>query len=139
MATAAIGASVVLATSGHAQLPACPPGTTNPLYCSTTGVQKPIIRGTSPSANVCQSRSRPLRLSETITAAGGIRRVTVTLDGRTIKSQKSGQLGLTIGTRNLKVGIHTIKIKTVDKSGQQTTRTLHFRICALKRVPTFTG
>jgi hypothetical protein len=136
---AAIGASVVLATSGHAQLPACPPGSTNPLYCSTTGVQMPLVRGTSLNSNVCQNRSRPLHLSETITAAAGIRRVSVTLDGRTIKSQKSAQLRLSIETRKLKIGVHTIKIKVVDNAGRQTTRTLHFRICAPRRVPSFTG
>lgn len=139
---AALAAIVVLAPSGQAQLPACPPGSTNSLYCQTTGVQTPqgvLVRGTSLNANVCRARSRPLHLSETITAGAGIRKVTVTLDGRTIKSQKSGNLALTIGTRNLKTGVHTIKIKVVDKSGRTTTRTLHFRICAARRVPTFTG
>jgi hypothetical protein len=132
----------VVAASGQAQLPACPPGSTNSVYCQTTGVQKPqgvLVRGTQLSANVCRGRSRPLHLSETITAASGIRRVSVTLDGRTIKTQKSGHLGLTIGTRHLKTGIHTIKITIVDGAGQKSTRTLHFRICAARRVPTFTG
>jgi hypothetical protein len=138
VATGALVATVVLAGSGQAQLPTCPPGSTNLLYCST-GVQTPIVRGTSLSANACTDRSRPLHLSETITAAAGIRRVSVTLDGRTIKTQTSGQLRLTIGTRKLKVGVHTIKIKIVDGAGRTTTRTLHFRICALRRVPTFTG
>jgi methionine-rich copper-binding protein CopC len=139
---AAVAATAMLAASGHAQLPKCPPGATNPLYCQTTGVQTPqgvLVRGTKLSANVCRARSRPLHLSETITAASGIRRVSVTLDGRTIKSQKSGHLQLTIGTRNLKTGVHTIKITIVDGTGHKTTRTLHFRICAARRVPTFTG
>jgi hypothetical protein len=142
VATGALAATVALAASGHAQLPSCPPGSTNTLYCQTIGVQSPqgvLVRGTSLSANVCRARSRPLHLSETITAASGIRRVSVTLDGRTIKSQKSGHLRLTIGTRNLKTGVHTIKITIVDKAGRKTTRTLHFRICAARRVPTFTG
>jgi hypothetical protein len=142
VAAAALAATAALASTGQAQLPTCPPGTTNSLYCQTTGVQKPqavLVRGTQLSANVCRGRSRPLRLSETITAASGIRRVTVTLDGRTIKTQKSGRLGLTIGTGKLKTGIHTIKITIVDGSGRKTTRTLHFRICAAAHVPTFTG
>jgi hypothetical protein len=142
VAASALAATAALASTGQAQLPTCPPGTTNSLYCQTTGVQTPqgvLVRGTQLSANVCRSRSRPLHLAETITTASGIRRVSVTLDGRTIKTQTSGRLGLTIGTRNLKNGIHTIKITIVDKAGRKTTRTLHFRICAARRVPTFTG
>lgn len=142
VAAAALVATVVMASNSGAQLPTCAPGTTNTLYCQTVGVQTPqgvLVHGTQLSANVCSGRTRPLHLSETITAASGIRRVTVTLDGRRIKTQKSGHLSLTIGTRKLKTGIHTIKIRIVDGTGRKTTRTLHFRLCAARRVPTFTG
>jgi hypothetical protein len=138
---AAIGA-VVMAPAGHAQLPTCPPGTANALYCQTTGVQQPAattVRGTALSANVCRARVTPLHLTETITAASGIRRVTVSLDGRRIKSQTSGHLVLTINTRGLNFGLHTIKITIVDKAGRTTTHRLRFRLCSALRVPTFTG
>ena len=142
VAAAALAAMVALTTDGQAQLPSCAPGTTNSLYCQTAGVQTPqgvLVRGTQLSANVCRNRAQPLHLVETITTASGIRRVRVTLDGRTIKTQTSGHLKLTIGTRNLKTGIHTIKITIVEKTGRKTTRTLHFRLCAALHVPTFTG
>lgn len=154
VAAATLVATAALTASGQAQLPACAPGKVNPLYCQTTGMQQPQgqgqgqgqnqgkgvqVRGSHLTANVCRSRLRPLHLSETITAASGIRRVSVTLDGRTIKTQSSGHLQLTIGMRNLKIGVHTIKITVVDKAGRKSTRTLHFRICAARRVPTFTG
>jgi hypothetical protein len=139
---AAVAAAFAFAPAGNAQLPSCPPGTTNLLYCTTTGLQAPLsttVRGTVLSANVCRAHARPLRVDETITSASGIRRVVVTLDGRRIKSQTSGRLRLTINTRRLKNTVHTLVIKVTDGAGRTTSRKFHFRLCAASRIPKFTG
>lgn len=138
-----IGAATGLAVvpAGHAQLPSCPPGATNLLYCQTTGNQTAaaLVKGIAPSANVCTTRNSRVRLNLTIAAAGGVARVTVLLDGRVVHRQTAPHLKLALGTRGLGNGVHTITLRIVARDGTRTTRRYHFRICRLPRIPTFTG
>ena len=123
-----------LVTPGHAQLPPCPPGTVNPLYCE---VPAPTVHVQALRAT-CH-RNSPVHVNATITAQGGLTRVRITLDGKTIKTQKSGKVRITIKTKGLKVGVHKVKIVATDKSGKHTTRTLTFRVCKPRPLAQFTG
>jgi hypothetical protein len=127
--------SASLVSIGHAALPPCAPGTTNPLYCEVPA-PKVVVASLSPS---CRSGSKAVHIRANISAQGGLARVRITLDGRTIKRQKSGKVRLTISVRKLDPGVHTVKIIATDRAGKRTTRTLHFRVCKLKISPAFTG
>lgn len=144
LAATAILAGAALAlipSAGRGQVP-CAPGSSNSLYCQTIGRQSPatpLIRGAGVSADVCTARSARIRLALDVSAAGGVRSVTVRLDGHTIRRQRSGKLRLTIAASKLRLGVHTIKIIAVSRSGARSTRVMHFRICNPTRVPSFTG
>jgi hypothetical protein len=123
-----------LVSVGHAALPPCPPGTTNPLYCEVPA-PKVVVDSLNPS---CRS-SKAVKIRANVSAQGGLSRVRITLDGRTIKTQKSGKVRLTISVKKLNPGVHTVKVIATDRAGKRTTRTLHFRVCKLKISPAFTG
>jgi hypothetical protein len=132
-------AGAVLAPVGHAQLPTCPPGTTNTQYCQ---VGPPLISAKALAA-ACRSTGASVHLpAATITSVGGLKTVTVTLDGKRIKrvktSSKSFKLkSITIGTKGLKAGLHTVVVTAVDSGGRTARRVFHFAICKPK--PKFTG
>jgi hypothetical protein len=132
----------VLAAPGHAALPPCPPGTTvSNQYCQ---VPAPVVQVAGIGAT-CH-RNAPVHLNAKVSAQGGIARIRVTLDGKTIKTLKgarasatSQRVRLTIPVKGLKKGIHRIKIVVTDKSGKHTTKTLTFRVCAPRPKAEFTG
>lgn len=74
----------------------------------------------------------------------GIRKVTVKLGSKILKTKTfSGQgpthytiTGLKVSTKGLK-GSHTITISVKDINGKTASRTLRFKVCAIK--PVFTG
>jgi hypothetical protein len=128
------GSAAALAPSGRAALPPCPPGTTNPLYCQLVAPAV-VVQGLGASCH----RSKPVAVRATVTASSGLKSVRVTVDGHTVKTQKSGKVRLSVATKGLKAGVHTIKIVATDKLGKKTTRTLHFYVCRPKPLPAFTG
>lgn len=131
--------AVALAPAGQAQLPTCPPGTTNTQYCQ---VGPPVI---SAKALAAACRSAGLRVhvpATTITSVAGLKTVTVTLDGKRVKRVTTGSknftlMGITIKTRGLKAGLHTVVLTAVDSGGRTSRRVFHFSICKPK--PKFTG
>lgn len=132
MLAASAMAAAALAPASQAQLSICPPGTTNTQYCTIAAA--PTIAGTGSSG--CAPAT--LHVNETVTAQAGIGKITIKLDGKTIKTQTSPNIKLTIKPKGLKVGVHTITISVRDKNGKTVTRTIHFRACAPKK-PKFTG
>lgn len=84
-------------------------------------------------------RNSPVHVNATIAAQGGLVRVRITLDGKTIKTQKSGRVRLTVNTKGLKVGVHKVKIVATDRAGKQTTKTVTFRVCKPRPKAEFTG
>lgn len=137
-ATAALVAAIA-APVGHAQLPTCAPGTTNTQYCQ---IGPPVISAKALAA-ACHAAGAQVHVpSATITSVAGLRTVTVTLDGKRIKrvktsSKKFTLKGITVSTRGLKAGLHTIVVTAVDGGGRTSRRVLHFAICKPK--PKFTG
>jgi hypothetical protein len=83
----------------------------------------------------------------TITSAGGLKTVTVKLDGHTIKTVKISAKtaavnsytlkNVSISTKGLKSGLHTVTVTAVDAAGRTARRVFHFTICKPK--PKFTG
>jgi hypothetical protein len=138
LASGALSA-VALAPTGQAQLPTCPPGTTNTQYCQ---VGPPVISAHALAA-ACRSAGAVVHLpATTVTSVAGLKNVTVTLDGKRIKrvSTKSKNFtlkGVTIKTRGLKAGLHTVVLTAVDSGGRTSRRVFHFSICKPK--PKFTG
>ena len=141
---ACASAFAVFAPAGQAQLPTCPPGTTNVQYCA---VGPPVLSANALSA-VCRASSARVHLpATTITSVAGLKSVTVKLDGRTIKTVKiSARVSaaksftlknVTIKTAGLKPGLHTVIVTAVDTAGRTARRTFHFTICKPK--PKFTG
>jgi hypothetical protein len=143
LASAAL-ALAVIAPAGQAALPTCPPGTTNANYCQTSTVLNgPVLKAQALSA-ACRASAARMRVPATaITAAAGLKRVTVTLDGHVLKTVKmSAKKSYTLksvsfSTRGLKVGLHTITVTAVDSAGKTARRVFHFTICKPK--PKFTG
>lgn len=130
----------IAAPAGQAQLPICAPGTTNTQYCQ---IGPPIIVAPAVSAG-CRSAGARFHVPTTaISSVAGISRIVVRLDGRKIKtvrlsSAKSFTLkSITISTRGLRAGLHTVTITATDSGGRVSKRTLHFAICKPK--PKFTG
>ena len=123
-----------LVTPGHAQLPPCPPGTTNPQYCEVPAPTVAVV-----GLRATCHRNSPVHINATISAQNGLTRVRISLDGHTLKTQKSGRVRITVATKGLKVGVHKVKIVATDKSGKHTTKTLTFRVCKPRPKAQFTG
>lgn len=88
------------------------------------------------------SASRRLRVPVRIAERGGIRSVTVTLDGRRIARTRKTRFTLTINARRLRPGRHRLRIVAVDASGNRTTVNRTIARCAQRvapRAPSFTG
>lgn len=136
---AAALAVAVLAPAGQAQLPVCAPGTTNTQYCQ---IGPPVINAQALSSACRASKARVHVPTATITSVAGLKKITVTLDGRTIKTVKTAATTFTlknvyISSKGLKSGLHTVVIRAVDKDGRISRRVIHFSICKPK--PKFTG
>jgi hypothetical protein len=73
-----------------------------------------------------------------------IKRVTVKLDGKKVRTTTKGKFRLKVNTKKLKAGRHRLTITAVDTSGGVTTIRRRFTVCkaiAPKRQvsPRFTG
>ena len=97
---------------------------------------RPSVRA-SGLPRACVSRSFRARVS--IDGGTPPRRVTVSLDGRRIRTTSSGSFRLRVPTRGLRRGIHRLRVVATDAAGNRTIRTFRFRVCAAQRRPTFTG
>jgi hypothetical protein len=130
----------ILAPASQAQLPTCPPGTTNTLYCQ---VGPPVLSAKALSAACRASAARVHIPATTITSVAGLRSVTVKLDGHTIKTVKISVKNsftlknLSVSAKGLKPGLHTVTVTAVDTAGRTARRVFHFAICKPK--PKFTG
>ena len=139
LASAAL-AVAILAPAGQAQLPTCPPGTTNTQYCA---VGPPVLSAHALSAACRASAARVHIPTTTITSVAGLKSVTVKLDGHTIKTVKTSAKNsftlknVSVNTKGLKPGLHTVTVTAVDTAGRSARRVFHFTICKPK--PKFTG
>ena len=100
---------------------------------------RPSVRA-SGVPRACASRTFRAR----IRAAAGfstVRSVTVSLDGRRIRTSSTGSFTVRVPTRGLRRGTHRLTVVATDVVGNRTVRTFRFRVCAAQRRqdPRFTG
>jgi hypothetical protein len=141
-ATAALAATAgIAAGAGPIKCKVAPPGTPAiqlALYC-----QNPQLT-VGPVSVVCHAPGASIRLPAIkVRANAGIARITVSVDGRTIRTFKyntgptSKTVRVTVRTVGLRAGVHTVRITTVDNRNKRVSTTRRFAIC--RPVPHFTG
>ena len=86
----------------------------------------------------CASRTVRVRVRASSASVSALSRVTVSLDGRRIRTTSRGSFTVRVPTRGLRRGTHRLTIVATDAAGNRTRRTFRFRVCAA-RAPTFTG
>lgn len=138
-ATFSVAAVVASASTPHRVL-RCKSGSSSNICLAPTTAIKPM-------SAACHKVGKRVKLSKiTVKANAGIRRITITLDGKTVKVYRFKGKGPTqkviagfkIKTAGLKSGVHTVKVKTVDTRGKSSSRSRNIAICkAIK--PVFTG
>ena len=92
------------------------------------------------AANVpraCASRSFRVRVRSD--SAAPPQRVTVSIDGRRVRTTSSASFTVRVPVARLRPGRHRLTVVAVDAAGNRTTRTFRFRVCAARRGPRFTG
>jgi hypothetical protein len=81
--------------------------------------------------------------SVSVRAPAGLKRVTVSVDGRRVQTTKRSKFKLSVNVRKLKPGRHTLTVVTVDSRNRATTTRRSFFRCAQKAAarpqPQFTG
>ena len=91
------------------------------------------------AANVpraCVSRS--FRARVTVVSDTSLRRATVSLDGRRLRTTAAGTFRVRVPADRLRPGRHRLTVVAEDAAGNRTRQTFEFRVCAA-RVPRFTG
>ena len=72
--------------------------------------------------------------------ASRLRRVVVTVDGRTLRRTKSKRFSVSVPANNMRAGRHTLRVLAVDARGNRRTVSRSFRRCAPPVIaPVFTG
>jgi uncharacterized repeat protein (TIGR01451 family) len=72
--------------------------------------------------------------------ASKLRRVVVSVDGRTLRRTKSKRFSVSIPANNMRAGRHTLRVLAVDARGNRRTVSRSFRRCAPPVIaPVFTG
>jgi hypothetical protein len=129
---AVIGATASLAAG--ASPPLC--GT---LYTPTCRAPQAVVA----SIAACKAAGATVNFPISLSANAGIKKVTVTFRGKTIKSVsfsgKPTKKKLTAGihTAGLSPGIYSVSVKITDARGKSKTSVAHFSIC--HPAPIFTG
>ena len=112
---------------GPAARPFVAPPTPSPPQVSAANV---------PGARTCAARDFRVRIRSDSTSQP--QRVTVSLDGRRIRTTRSGSFRVRVPAGRLRPGRHRLTVVATDAAGLRTRRTFEFRVCA-SRNPTFTG
>jgi hypothetical protein len=101
-------------------------------------VVPPSLKCKAPGAKVTVA---PIKVS----SIAGIRRITIKVDGKTVKTYTFHGTGpqhktissFSVSTKGLKAGVHTVTVTTTDVKGKSATQTVRFTVCVVK--PVFTG
>ena len=92
------------------------------------------------AANVPRAcAARDFRAQITAVTDTSVRRVTVSLDGRRIRSTTAGSFRVRVPVRRLRAGRHRLTVVATDAAGNRTRHTFRFRVCPARRGPSFTG
>jgi uncharacterized repeat protein (TIGR01451 family) len=94
------------------------------------------VAGVQSSSCVRASFSASFRISD----ASRIRRVIVTLDGRTIKRTTRKRFSVQVNAASMRSGRHVLRVVAIDRAGNRRTVARSFRRCARPaQAPVFTG
>ena len=100
--------------------------------------RKPVIAVGGVRASGCLRTAFTARIA--IRDASALRRVVVTVDGRTVRRTNDKQFTVRIPARRMSAGRHTIRVLAVDRHGNRRAVTRSFRRCAPPVIePVFTG
>jgi hypothetical protein len=120
----------------------------SPARCGTLYTPRcvaPTLTISAPVRLACYPTSKTVPLGTiTVNSIAGVKKVTITVDGKVVKTQTySGRgpqhvtfSGLHVSTTGLKPGVHTVTITTVDNRGKKATHVERFSVCS---PPKFTG
>lgn len=109
------------------------------LYTPTCTPPKAVVA----SDAACRAAGATVNFPIALSSNSGLRKVTVTFAGKTIKSVTfSGNptkknLSVGVHTKGLSAGIHSVTVKVTDVRGKSRSSVAHFSICQSK--PVFTG
>ena len=115
-------------------------------HCDWGALPRPAAPAPAPApprvtaANIpraCASRSFLARVRSDTAAPP--QRVTVSLDGRRIRTTSRGSFRVRVPVGGLRPGSHRLTVVAIDAAGNRTRRTFRFRVCAARRAPRFTG
>jgi hypothetical protein len=103
---------------------------------------KPKV-GVAGVRRACTSSSR-VHVRFSITAPGGVKSVTISLDGKRVTRTTKSRFTITVNAKKLKAGRHTITAVAIDNSAQKTTVRKTIARCAAAKPrrqtgPRFTG
>ena len=112
--------------------------TISPAPAGSVDRQKPRVAVGGVQASGCTRAAFSARV--TIRDRSALRRVVVTVDGRTVKRTKSKQFRVSVPANSMRAGRHTLRVLVVDARGNRTVVNRGFRRCAPPVVaPVFTG
>jgi uncharacterized repeat protein (TIGR01451 family) len=100
--------------------------------------RKPVVSVGGVRASGCLRAAFTARVA--IRDASRLRRVVVTVDGRTIRRTKSKRFTVSVPASDMRAGRHTIRVLAVDARGNRRAVSRSFRRCAPPVIqPVFTG
>jgi hypothetical protein len=100
--------------------------------------KKPTVAVGGVSASGCSRAAFTANVR--IRDASSLRRVVVTVDGRTLRRTKSKRFTISIPAQDMRAGRHTVRVLAVDARGNSRTVSRSFRRCAPPVIaPVFTG
>ena len=134
----------VLALTKAGQTQAVP--TPQPVPTTTTQTPKPPAPkvGVAGVRRACVSKAFRIRLNVATSSSLAVKRVTVKLDGKKVKTTTKSKFRLRINSKKLKAGRHRLTITAVDAAGGVTTIRRTFSVCKAAKprrhvAPRFTG
>jgi hypothetical protein len=120
--------------AGHTALPSCGTLYTPPCPPPSLRLRRFSITISSPTTS-CAHAGKLLRFAITVHARAGLRRVTVFLGKKRIKTikykgkPKTKHFSVTITTRGLRRGVYTLTVKVRDVRGKTASKRAHFSVC----------
>jgi uncharacterized repeat protein (TIGR01451 family) len=100
--------------------------------------RKPTVGVAGVQASGCTRAAFSARIA--IRDASAMRRVVVTVDGRTVKRTKTKRFRISVRAADMRAGRHTIRVLAVDARGNRRSVSRSFRRCAPPVIaPVFTG
>ena|SRR5215210_3436847 len=112
--------------------------TISPAPAAKVDKKKPTISVGGVRASGCLRTSFSARVR--IRDASKLRRVVVSVDGRTVKRTKSKRFSVSIRAQDMRSGSHTLRVLAVDAHGNRRVASAAFRRCSPPVIaPVFTG